>query len=804
MKYIISALFIVFISDASLATSVMSLSGKITDKKTGEALPGATILVPEYKTGAVSDAGGNYKIDHLPAVRTLIQVSLAGYRTIVETVDLSAGGLKNFELEYAITELNEVVVTSLSKASEQKRTPTPISVLHQQDLLQAASTNIIDAIAGQPGIAQITTGAGISKPVIRGLGYNRVIVVNDGIRQEGQQWGDEHGIEIDEYAVNKVEILKGPASLAYGSDAMAGVINMLSTTPAQDGQILGKASANYQTNNGLFGYSADLAGNRNGLVWEARYSRKLAHAYRNKYDGYVFNSGLRENALSGFAGLNKSWGYAHLSLSAYQLRPGIVEGERDSASGQFVKPVLLPDGTGGSVIASDTDLKSYTPTTPYQKIHHYKAVLNNSFILGQGNLKVTLGFQQNQRQEYADVLTPGQYGLYFLLNTVSYSALYNLPETGKWHFSAGANGMQQSSGNKGAEFLVPEYGLFDIGFFGMAKRNFGKVDLSGGLRYDTRAVDGRALYLDADGNPVEPSTPGAVPKFDAFRSTFSGLSGSIGVTWQISNTVFAKLNIARGYRAPNIAELASNGIHEGTIRYEIGDPGLKAENSLQFDVALGLNTDHITAELNLFDNSVDHFIFLHKLNSTAGGDSLLDGYNAFRFAAGNAHLYGGEFRVDIHPHPLDWLHFENAFSYVRAIQKNQPDSTRFLPFTPAPKWQSTLKADFRKAGRFLRNAYVRLDADAYFAQNDVYSAFETETRTPGYTLLNAGLGADIAQAGRTLCSLYLSVNNLTDRAYQNHLSRLKYGAPNNASGRSGVYNMGRNFSLKAVVPLNLR
>jgi len=139
-------------------------------------------------------------------------------------------------LEETIIEINEIAVTGQASATQAVKTPTPISVITRNELQQQGATNIIDAISSQPGISQITTGSGISKPVIRGLGYNRIVVMNDGIRQEGQQWGDEHGIEIDESEVDRVEILKGPASLMYGSDAMAGVINFLSAPILPEGK----------------------------------------------------------------------------------------------------------------------------------------------------------------------------------------------------------------------------------------------------------------------------------------------------------------------------------------------------------------------------------------------------------------------------------------------------------------------------------------------------------------------------------------------------------------------------------------
>jgi iron complex outermembrane receptor protein len=806
-KYLIIIGFFALFSGSTFAgndsnPAKSSLSGVIKDKETGELLTGVSIYVPDLKTGAISGKDGSYKINNLPKAKVLVQVSFIGYKLIAVYIDLNNTSVQDFELEESAAELNEVIVTGLSKAAEKNHTPTPITVIAPIQLLQNSSTNIIDALSKKPGISQITTGSGISKPVIRGLGYNRVVTVNDGIRQEGQQWGDEHGIEIDEYSISKVEILKGPASLSYGSDAMAGVINLITAPTLPDGSIKGNILADYQTNNGLIGYSANFAGNKNGFIWNVRYSNKRAHAYQDKYDGYVLNSGYKENTLSGIVGLNKSWGYSHLHFSSYNLTPGIVEGTRDSETGKFVKPVALNDSTEGEAIATDADFKSYTPLTPYQQVHHYKAVLNNSFIIGDGSLKATLGWQQNQRQEYGDILKENQYGLYFLLNTINYDFRYILPEKNNLNISFGVNGMKQISQNKGTEFLVPEYDLFDMGVFAIVKKTIGKFDVSGGLRYDTRSEHGKDLYLNAESAKVADTYPGAYHQFTAFNSLFSGVSGSIGATYQFSEMVYTKINASRGYRAPSIGEVGANGVHDGTIRYEIGDPNLKAENSLQLDYAIGLNSKHVTAELDLFSNNIDNFIFSRKLESVNGGDSLNQGYSTFKFVAGNANLLGGEFSIDIHPHPLDWIHFENSFSFVQSTQKGQPDSTKYLPMTPAAKYTSELKVSAKKLGRHLANAYAKIGVDNYFAQNKFYSAYGTETATPGYTLLNFGLGTDITSNNKTIFSLYINADNITDVAYQSHLSRLKYEAVNNVTGRTGVFNMGRNISFKLIVPID--
>ena len=781
-----------------------SLTGQITDKKTGEPMPGVSVYLPDLKTGAVSNQSGEYIIDNLPDKTVLIQVSFIGYQTIIERVDLSSVSARNFSMEESVKEIHDVVITGMSKATERNRTPTSIASISHISLLQNASTNIIDAISAQAGVSQVTTGAGISKPVIRGLGYNRVVVVHDGIRQEGQQWGDEHGIEVDENSVYRVEILKGPASLSFGSDAMASVVNMISQPTLPNGKIKGAVSANYQSNNGLYNLSANVAGNLKGFVWDVRYSNKAAHAYKNKYDGYVFNSGFKENTFGAIVGLNKSWGYSHIHLSSYQLTPGIIEGARDSATGNFVKEVVNNDTTSVSLPVTKADSKSYTSVTPFQQIRHYKVVWNTNVYIHDGSLKLTLGYQQNRRQEFADVFQPDTYGLYFLLNTVNYDVRYVLSELKKWNVSIGLNGMYQTSENKGIEFLVPGYQLFDIGGYLIAKKTIGKLDISGGLRYDRRTQHGDKLSLDEQGRKTDLDSAGYTLKFPDFNASFQGVSGSVGFAYQFSNKVYTKLNLSRGFRAPNIAELAANGEHEGTNRYETGDSKLKPENSWEIDGAIGVNTEHLTVELDLFNNRIQNFIYQRKLSNVQGGDSLTDGLQTFRFVQGNANLLGGELSIDIHPHPLDWLHLQNSFSFVEARQWSQPDSTRYLPLIPPAKWRSELKIEKSVIGKYLQNAYFKIDVETYFAQKRYFKAYGTETSTPGYTLVNLGTGGSIVRKKHTYCSLYLSINNLTDKAYQSHLSRLKYAEQNVTTGRNGVFNMGRNVSVKMIFPFTFK
>ncbi|MGI4741008.1 MAG: TonB-dependent receptor [Janthinobacterium lividum] len=781
------------------------VTGRLTDAKTGEALPGVNVIFPDLKQGTATDADGRFSFANLPRGRFTVQVTALGYNTISQLVDTGSGQALDFKLSPAATEIGQVVVTGVSQATELRRSPVPTTVVDRTRLNQTSATNIIDAIAHTPGISQITTGAAISKPVVRGLGYNRVVTLNNGAKQEGQQWGDEHGIEIDEFSIDRAEIIKGPGSLLYGSDAMAGVINFLAPDPIAEGHITGSASANYQTNNRQQGYSLMNAGNINGLNWLVRGTRKVAGDYRNRYDGRVFNSGFNEWDANGYLGLNKSWGYSHLTFSTFNQNLGLIEGVRDSLSGRFLRDVAVNGQTESQVVNDNGS--GYTLQVPRQRINHLRIGVDNNFIIGHngGRLALQVNYQQNLRREFGNALAPNDPDLYFQLRTVDYALRYFLPEMSGWNLAVGTTGLRQQNRNLGHEFLIPAYNMTEGGVFGVLKKSFGGLDLSGGLRYDVRRISAQSLYLDADEQPTAATTPGAETKFPGFVSTFQNYSGSLGAAYNLSDRLTVKANISRGFRAPNIAELGSNGEHEGTIRYEVGQPGLKAETSLQVDAGVSYVTDHVRFSVDAFENSINNYIFSRRVLNRAGTDSLVStnpDIGLFNYVQGQARLLGGEVTLDFHPHPLDWLHFENSFSMVRARQLDVPDDQKYLPFIPADRLQSELRGNFRRQGKRLTNVYARFQLEQTFAQNRYFGAFDTETATPSYTLFNAGAGTDIADGkGKTLFSVFVTANNLFDVAYQSHLSRLKYEDVNYTTGRRGVFNMGRTVSVKVVVPL---
>ncbi len=794
MKKIFTGLFLLvsIITVAGSPTIFLrgSFSGKITDALSGKPISGVSVYISDTRTGASTNAEGDFFIGNIAEGSHLVEFSHVGYNTKAEQVIIKGDTKKDISLSESVVENNAVIVTGVSRASQLKKVPFQVAVMRKEELQQTTSTNVIDAITRKAGVSSIATGPAISKPVIRGLGYNRVLTLNDGVRQEGQQWGDEHGIEIDEASVNKIEILKGPASLVYGSDAMGGVINIITNVPTAMNTIKANVGSNYQTNNRLRSLYGNVAGNINGFNWNIYGTKKAAADYKNKYDGYVFNSKFNEQNAGGYIGYNGAWGFSHLLLSSFDLTTGLIEGARNDA-GKFIK--MLPGGN--ETEATDVDFKSTNPVVPYQHIRHFKIATDNNFKLGNNNLTLNVGYQQNKREEFGDIDNPTQQGLFFDLKTTTYAAQFHLKESNGWKPSIGVNGMNQRNRNRGLEQLIPDYTLTDAGIYGFVEKEINKLNISGGARFDTRNINTSALIDET----------GAI-KGNGFKKDFKNFSGSAGLTYEANKHVNLKLNIARAFRAPSIPELASNGAHEGTIRYEYGNANLKSEVSTQADASVELNNQHVSFNLAGYVNSFSNFIFYRKLKGNNGADSTINvngqDLAAFKFDQRKATLAGIEATLDVHPHPIDWLHFQNTFSFVRGLLKEQIEGSKNLPFIPAPKLLTELRGDFKKAGKNISNLYVKLEMDNTFKQSHAFTAFDTETPTPGYTLFNAGIGTDVVgKKGKTLFIINLSANNIGDVAYQSHLSRLKYAQQNLATGRNGVFNMGRNFSVKVNVPL---
>ncbi len=790
-----------------------SLSGTVKDAK-GLPLQGAIVEIPDLKVGTVADSNGFYTLENLPNGKFLVIASMISFSKATFSLNINGAAHQNFVLSESALESKEVIITGQSKATEINRSPVPVVAINNQYLRENISTNIIDALAEVPGVSAVTTGPNISKPFIRGLGYNRVLTLYNGMRQEGQQWGDEHGIEVDEYGVDRVELVKGPASLIYGSDALAGVVNLIPTPPPPDGKITGNFTGEYQNNNNLLGGSGMMAGNNRGLYWLVRVSHKQAMDYDNPIDGRVYASNYNETDASASIGLDKKWGSSHLDITAFNDLQAIPDGSRDSASRQFTKQITELDNF--RPVVSNQELNTYGMPALHQHVQHYRAQSANNFNLLNGLLVVNIGFERSIREEFSHPQYTDVPGLDLQLNTYTYDVKYLFHSFMGWEVSAGINGMYQANTvTNGTEYVIPSYQQFDIGPFAVFKKTVGKLDIAGGVRFDSRTFHNDALYADTLGipNSIAPGNfPGADKVFSDYSHTFTGMTYSLGMAYIFSKALALKANFARGFRAPNIAEISANGVHPGTGMYQIGNPGLKPEFSLQEDLGVEFTSKHVTANLSVFNNDISNYIFNQKLISSHGTDSILQGVDAFKFTSSHARLYGGEASLDIHPHPLDWLHFENTLSVVYAVNEGGAgviinDSNRYLPQIPPVHGTSELRASFKQPAKYLRNTFVKVQALIYGKQYRVYLTDNTETPTHAYTLINAGFGSDVAsRAGKTMFNISVFGNNLFNVTYQDPLSRLKYFEPypNDPRGHSGIYNMGRNVGIKVSVPISVK
>jgi len=803
-----------------------TLQGVITDKKTGAPIVGASITIPDLKIGAVSDANGHYAFKELPKGIYLVQVAAIGYGAVNQKLNFDQPKTLDVAMQESWVEADQVIVTGLSKATTLKRDPVPMVAVSKTYMdVHAGSGNVIAELASVPGVSAVTTGPNVAKPFIRGLGYNRVVTAENGIRLEGQQWGDEHGIEVDQNAINNAEVIKGPASLSFGPDAIGGVVNLLTAPTVAEGIIKGTVTGVYGTNNGLWNGSVALQGNQGGVVWGAVASAKTAKNYQNAHDGRVYGTNFMERDARIMLGLNKKWGYSYLHATLYDDKQAIPDGSRDSATRAFTRQTTEQDEQREIVPASV--LNSYTIPALHQKVQLYRIYNTSNIKLGSGNLLLNLGYQYSHRREFTHPSRPELPGLNLELQTYTYDAKYNFVMGAGYEATVGVNGMYQDNGfGEGTDFPIPAYHQFDFGPFFVIKRTLGKLDLSAGARYDTRSFNGKAAYID-NTDETFPSLytgkdplnqPNVSQQFAAMHKHFNGPSGSLGATYNFSSAFLLKANVSTGFRSPSIAELSANGADPGSQIYHVGNSDFKPEYSVQGDMGAFLTLPKLTASAEVFVNHIENYIYQQQIVDENGNPERVDasgnsdpqgGYSKFTYVQSKARIMGGEFNVDIHP--FKWLHFANSLTLTYGTNLGKgaavADSLKYLPFIPPLHTHSELKGEWNKGFGPFKNLYVFCALDHYNQQDKFFAAYGTETYTAGYNLLGAGLGGKVmSEKGKELFSLYVEATNLLDKNYQSNMSRLKYfDNPTVPEGvQPGIFNMGRNISFKVVVPLNFK
>lgn len=806
----------------SLAQSRV-ISGIIYDADSKEHLAYCNVILVGSGNGVTANANGKFSL-HIPSSMNnpLLAISYSGYKADTLSVTVSQSSYAFF-LRPGEGSLHEVVVTTgVSRAMPVKENPVPMIVISSKAIDQATEDNIIDALAqNAPGFNAVKTGPGVSKPFIHGMGYNRVLTLYDGVRQESQQWGDEHGIVVDDYNIERAEIIKGPASLMYGSDAVAGVMSLFPVMPFNThGEIMGRYTSEYQGNNGLVGNGMRLIYGKGPWSYALRGSYRIAKNYRDPVDGWVYNTNFRTTNASLTVQYKGLAGFTTLNLNLYDHKQGIPDGSRDSLSRQFTKQAdeiddNPPDNIKDRPLVPYDSLNSYLLSPLHQRIQDYKFYSNNHYAVGSGWLDGLIAFTQNLRREYDHPTDPDQAGMFVRLYTLNYGIRYTTQAILNTEITVGLNGMYQNNKSRNAtDFPIPDFNLFDAGPFIYLHRKYEKWAVTGGIRYDTRYLQGGNFYTRQDPatgffkQVLGPDTAGANLQFPAFRKIFSGLSLSLGLTHQINDHLNVKANIARGFRAPNISEFASNGLDPGAHIVYIGDRNANPEFSLQEDVGLNATYNSISASLSLFNNNIQNYIYEAQLTDAQGNPVVIvPGNKTFRYEQATAQLYGLEATLTLHPQFIKGFSFDNAFSIINGYNrnlayKNQGVNGEYLPFIPPLRLLTGISQELKIQSKIFTSLILRGQLDYNAAQNHYLALDHTETPTPGYTLLNGGVLTNIKFSKSSSFQFQVQVNNILNQAYQSNQSRLKYFEYYTASpnGHLGIYNMGRNISAKMIVP----
>lgn len=719
-------LLLILFAGCVAAQAQNKISGMVTGTDM-QPLEGVSVFAPEIHKGTITDDSGRYTISNLPAGKLTITFTAVGYNAAQHSVEVRGETVLNVTLEQALHQMDEVVVLT---AFNKFQTQNVMKVDHVKlnSLTQRGAVTLAEGMSAVPGVSQISTGVSIGKPVIRGLSGNRVVAYTQGVRLENQQFGDEHGLGLSDNGTESVEIVKGPASLLYGPDAIGGVMYFNPEKFADAGKFNVNIGQRLMSN--TLGSASYLGLKSSTEDW--KFSVRGSHA---THSDYQVPSGKRvTNTRFNESDIKTAIGFSHSGYS------GILR-----YNGNFMN-TGIPEGI-------DTQSASKKPSDPQQKIANHLFSLRNNFIFGKSSLEATLGYSLNDRDELED----GETALSMKLNTISYNVIYKFPSSEKFEIHAGLQGMSQRNRNYGHEMLIPDANTDDFGIFSKFDFNLEKHTFQAGIRFDNRHIQTQSAGF-----------PGEEGYFQAIDRQFSSLNAAIGYKTNFSSWRI-RFNMASGFRSPNLSELTSNGVHEGTNRYEIGNADLKNEQALQADLRIEYKLGHWEFFANGFANRIGNYIYLSPTDET------IDEHQVFEYLQDDAMLYGGEAGLHFHPHPLDFLHLESTFETVAGKR----DNGGYLPLIPANNWTNTLRAETNQL-KWIKDAYARVDVHTFFDQRNV-SVFET--KTGGYTIFNLGIGGNITWRKSKLF-VSLNGNNLFNRRYISHLSRLK---------QDNIPDMGRNI-----------
>jgi len=704
---------------AALPPGIGALNGHVRGPD-GAPIVGARVTVVETRRTTLTDAEGRYTLTGLPNGSFRVTFAAVGFAPQVHTITLGDLPLTlDVQLKKSLVELADIQVTAGPSGTDPLSSPQPTSAVDGEDLRRAQAPSLGEVVSGLVGVRSFSTGNAIAKPVIRGLSSNRVLILDDGQRVESQGWGDEHAPNVETADAERVEVIRGPASVLYGSEALGGVVNVIQK-PLPDaigraGFVDGTLSAGFASNGTAPEGTVGLQGGTGPFGFRGALTGRSSDDVATP-GGDLSNSGYDMLGGSVAAGFKGSWG----SVSAGYTR-------RDETIRIHEDPAEDPGAT------------------PWQDISDQRWRVQSTLPFGGSHLDLDVGVGRNDRKEYEAEADPAaDYALGLLQWNVLGTAQWHHRPIGGFTGIVGAQYRGEDVEISGEESLVPAHTANNGAIHLFEERSFGPVHLSLGARYDWRTLD------------VAANTDLGV---NAQVRTYDAVTGSVGLLYRLSGPVALVLNVGRGFRAPSAYELFANGVHEGTVRYEVGDSTLDNETSLNTDLALRVQTSRVALEVGGFLNTIDNFIYADPTGGTDPGSGL----QIYQNTQGDAQLYGAEAAIEWHP-TARW-HLKSGVDYTHA-QNTTTDAP--LPSIPPLRW--TYEVRYEAPDRSILGApYVSVSGETNATQTRLDP---DDIPTEGYTLAALGAGVTLFHAAHPV-TFDLQVRNLFDTEYRNFLSRYK-------------------------------
>jgi iron complex outermembrane receptor protein len=648
--------------------------------------------------------------------------------------------------------LQEVVVSTPFNESLQNNV-IKVDKVNLNELGFLKSQSLSKALYNIPGISFITTGPGIQKPNIRGLSGNRVVTVFQNIRFENMQWGDEHGLEIHTSGISSIELIKGPMSVLYGSDAIGGVIYISPEKYLKENGLKVDIESLYNTNYSGITSSLGLNTTINKFSLLARASIIDNGDYENA-DGVVENTKFDMADLKFGIGFNSKGFESDLRLNFNSSTIGIPHEEHGDHD----------DHDDDDHDDDDHDDEHEEEEESYQELENTVISWRNSLKFNKSELQVTLGLSENLRKEFGhheeeghddhdddhddddhddhEEHEEGEAHIDMQLQTTSLDFKYLFPKSDKFEFILGGSILNQENTNFGEEELIPNAEKQDLGFYGISHVHLNKLDLMVGFRGDQRDIT-----------------------TNSFNKSYSSFTASFGLKKNLGGSSVLRLNYASGYRAPNLSELFADGVHHGTARYEIGNDMLSVEKTNQIDLSLQTYSDMVTLGIDVFYNFCNNHIFLNPTGSS------IEGMPVYNYSQADSNISGIEVMMSGKTN-LDWLTYNTSLEYL----SGKLEDGGYLPLISPLTFKLDFDLDFNQAGTYEIGLLSKAN------QNDV-SDFETSTES--YSLVDISGSYMLNMANNDL-KLFWSVSNLFDKEYVDHLSRLK---------TLNIHDMGRNISV---------